>query len=477
MSFDFVPGLYLPTSRQLFDLPSNSLSRTFLHSTERPSENINFYLPGEGLFYIFNRVFESSYKEKKEYPLALRTTCYLWNEHIDHLLEKMWHVLQRDLPQGPLQLHDHWLSSSTEAWSIVRFQQFNQKVRSESNSVGHVIPSSKRFMHPEDFEGLQLEAQMALNEAPREHDTTLQLYWSYMRKEEGFLGGCHMLGDVLPTLPADIVVPPRGAPATEIRTFFDDPRVILALTGITKLNLSTFYDNRWLPLYPRLRRLPSEIAFFTGLTHLHLRSTSIKTFPEGITNLSELKHLNLSDNHFSVIPDSIAKLKNLQILFIHQCRIKHFPASITTLDSLVKLDLRENGMIDISRSLANFTELKFLDLRQNEICYIPDSVSTISKLIYLNLSKNHINHIPDSLAKLSQLEILVLNENQITCIPDSLGALTQLKGSHFGKNPLGPWEKFTARFKLHGPVLFETSFHIQQTIDYFNQDRLPLFKT
>ena len=221
---------------------------------------------------------------------------------------------------------------------------------------------------------------------------------------------------------------------------------------------------QWIRVVPGLQLLLPQLASFTSITELDLRSQKLVSFPDSLCALTGLKKLNLTRGPWNMpwnwrenlqpvmLPDSIAALTALKTLTISNSKFTTLPKPIVKLTSLTKLDLDYTRLVTLPDSIAALTALQELDLYGNKFTTLPKPIAKLTSLTSLNLRSNGLVTLPDSIAALTALETLILANNQLVTLPDCITALTALKKLHLGCNQLvtlpEPFVKLTRLTKL-----------------------------
>ena len=155
---------------------------------------------------------------------------------------------------------------------------------------------------------------------------------------------------------------------------------------------------------------PEEIA------ELCVRSNSIKTIHQRISNLANLRNLDLSINSLVTLPEQIGLLRNLQVLDVSDNKILEVASAIWKLSELRILRFCRNKVTHLSGALGGLANLQELRFSRNGLLSLPEEVTNLTNLEVLDLSGNRLAEIPDLLA-FQNLRILWLSSNRLSSMP------------------------------------------------------------
>jgi Leucine-rich repeat (LRR) protein len=148
----------------------------------------------------------------------------------------------------------------------------------------------------------------------------------------------------------------------------------------------------------KLKILPREIAYLTGLQVVILANNQLRTLPEELGALRHLRMLDAGHNLIGSLPRSFAKLTNLtDYLYLHDNRLQALCDSV----------------------FDNFIHLRYLNLSDNPLRGLPTSLSALVKLEELRLESIGLETLPGFVASLSALDELALRNNRLAELPSS----------------------------------------------------------
>lgn len=240
----------------------------------------------------------------------------------------------------------------------------------------------------------------------------------------------------------------KCANAAEMRRWLNHPTGKKAVGSISHLDLRSF----------SLRVLPPEIKEFKGLTFLDLsnnnlsdlevlchlsqletlivKDNNVAEIPKSIDKLTRLKTLKLGFNRLETIPKTIGSLTQLERLILDHNLLKSLPKTIGELSSLTELSLRYNHLGQIPEEFAKLSQLKKLYLGGNELTGFPDAICKLTSLEYLSLRDNKLAKLPAAISDLRSLITLDLSGNKLTTLPDEMATLDRLGSLNVRRNPL-----------------------------------------
>lgn len=157
-------------------------------------------------------------------------------------------------------------------------------------------------------------------------------------------------------------------------------------------------------------------------------STSLKSIPDEIGNLTKLKELYIDDSpNLKQLPKTIWNLKSLQIINIKRTSITTLPSEFGDLFNLKTISLIANHIDNLPKEFANLNNLTTLTLALNKLENFPNEITELKSLKRLDISNNILHEIPIEIKKLSELVELYLDDNQIIKLPEEISELKHLK--------------------------------------------------
>jgi len=357
---------------------------------------------------------------------SLRKVSKDFRESTDNALKDVWRGWKNTLPEdAPLRMvmKPYFYSKDSEG-SIGHFEHVTRAIESIWNK-------EKSNLQPEFVERLEaripicsnVDAIELLNEgilSTNKSNNSLFSFWSLLNtqfKEQNI----DLSGSTLPST------------ASELRSWFKDPKNQQYLDKITELNFLTEipeeigYLKNLKIISAKTEGLTQEIAKLEHLESLTFRNTAtIKVLPTVIFDCKSLKSLNLSNNQITVLPEEIGQLENLQELNLSQNSLSILPQEIFNLRKLRAFNLSGNAITQIPSEIEKLSQLTILYLVDNQISQLPRTFGSLSNLKSLNLSSNPLNQLPPFLGNLSELIYLKCNNTPIQTIPANIGLLQNL---------------------------------------------------
>jgi hypothetical protein len=143
----------------------------------------------------------------------------------------------------------------------------------------------------------------------------------------------------------------------------------------------------------KLRAIPPEIGFCSGLRQLSLINNRIASIPREMGSCLQLQCLDLGNNKISVIPPEIGSFALLQWLNLSDNRIRSIPREIGFCAQLIWLDVGNNKLSTMPPEIGLCTQLEQLYLYGNDISSLPFEISSCAQLQLLAFS-NSSNILP-----------------------------------------------------------------------------------
>ena len=367
---------------------------------------------------------------------SLRKVSKDFRESTDNALKDVWRGWKNTLPEdAPLRMvmKPYFYSKDSEG-SIGHFEHVTRAIESIWNK-------EKSNLQPEFVERLEaripicsnVDAIELLNEgilSTNKSNNSLFSFWSLLNTQFK-VQNIDLSGSTLPST------------ASELRSWFKDPKNQQYLDKITELNFLTEipeeigYLKNLKIISAKTEGLPQEIAKLEHLESLTFRNTAtIKVLPTVIFDCKSLKSLNLSNNQITVLPEEIGQLENLQELNLSLNSLSILPQEIFNLRKLRKFDLYGNAITQIPSEIEKLSQLTILYLVDNQISQLPRTFGSLSNLKSLNLSGNPLNQLPPFLGNLSELIYLKCDDTHIQTIPANIRLLQNLTHLSLANNQI-----------------------------------------
>eukprot|EP00252_Welwitschia_mirabilis_P002051 TRINITY_DN11993_c0_g1_i1.p1 TRINITY_DN11993_c0_g1~~TRINITY_DN11993_c0_g1_i1.p1 ORF type:complete len:1346 (+),score=190.78 TRINITY_DN11993_c0_g1_i1:278-4315(+) len=191
-----------------------------------------------------------------------------------------------------------------------------------------------------------------------------------------------------------------------------------------EIPLQVFIARSWTSL-----RLPPDIRFYSGLSHLEL--VGFNQIPK-LSGLVNLKSLWLDSSDFETLPASVERMTSLTSLSLLECRkLVELPEGLGKLKDLIKLDIRfcENlrRLPESICNLSSLTALEFAGCINLET--LPETSYAFHNVKVLSFAKLHrLTSVPSSLGNLAGLEELCFDDCEaLSTLPAEIVKLESLK--------------------------------------------------
>lgn len=323
-------------------------------------------LPQELIEYMFTMV---------NPPLAdsLPRVCKEWDECKEKVLERTWWALKDSVvKEGYGALKTRMDTIELEGKNKDKYVTLFQKLYQHSNPTSNKPPA--------------IMETVAYFLAQEEADRALEVFWSLVCEARVSVVDPSFVFSSLMKASPDLS-------AGEIRTFINQEENKAKLKEIEHLDL----------ISRGLKKLPPEIAAFSGLKTLWLGGNRLKEIPVEIGKLCQLEELDLDENHLSDLPPEIEKLVDLRVLNIASNNLKTLPKQIGSLTHLRRLNCCNNQLTMVPKELGDLEKLEKLYLAENQLSELPTELRNLRSLTRFELERNWLS--ASTLAR----EILDLN--------------------------------------------------------------------